>query len=164
MTLHRRYILKAILLSGPIVLAACGSKPTMPLPTTVPPTPTPAPAPTATPDAFRVKVEAVARIKLPESASDLRAEFIDARNSRAIVRFTIPAADLPLTLRLAGYKLPLTEGNAILMSHQELAWWQPRAAKVLAGGLQGETGFMRRIGVDKTDPSQYIVYLEHLEL
>ena len=161
MTLHRRYILKAILLSGPIVLAACGSKPIMPVPTTVPP----APASTATPDAFRVKVEAVARIKLPESASDLHAEFIDAQNSRAIVRFTIPAADLSLTLRMAGYKLPLSEGNAnLLMNHKELAWWQPRAAKVLAGGLQGESGFVRRIGVDKTDPLHYIVYLEHLEL
>ena len=164
MKLHRRHILKAILLAGPVVLAACGGKPNTPIAPAATNIPVAPPAPTATPDPLRAKVESLARIKLPESAQDLHAEFLSVAKRTTVVKFSIPATDLALTLRQAGYTDPLTEGNATLLPHKELAWWQPRAAKVIAGNVQGEPGFMRRIGVDKTDPKTYIVYLEHLEL
>ncbi len=164
MKLHRRHFMKAIFVGGAIMLAACGNKPTTPVATSVPDVPTAPPVPTATPDPLRAQVESLARIKLPESAHDLHAEFLTDVKRTTVVKFSIPAADLAVTLRQAGYTDSLSEGNATLLPHKNLAWWQPRTAKVIAGNVQGEPGFMRRIGVDKTDPKTYIVYLEHLEL
>ena len=160
MKLHRRHILKAMLLAGPIVLAACGGN-TAPVATRIP---VATAVPSATPDPLRAKVEALARIKLPESARDLHAEFMNEAKRTTVVKFSIPASDLTLTLRQAGYTDPLSDGNAVLLPHKDLDWWQPRSAKVIAGNVQGEPGFMRRIGVDKTNPDVFIVYLEHLEL
>ncbi len=161
---HRRHFIKGIFIGGTILLAACGNAPAAPAATSVPAATAIPPVPTATPDPLRAQVESSARIKLPESARNLHAEFLTEVKRTAIVKFSIPAADLALTLRQAGYTEPLTEGNATLLPHKELDWWQPRAAKIIAGNVQGEPGFMRRVGVDKTDPNTYIIYLEHLEL
>ena len=163
MKLHRRNILKAILLSGPVVLAACGARSSAPATA-----PTAAPiSPTATVDPLRAKVESFARITLPDSARDLQAEFMANGNKTTVVKFSIPASDLALTLRQAGYPNGVTglvNGHSTLQSHKELAWWQLQQAKSFAGDIHGESGFMRRITVDKSNPDRYVVYLEHLEL
>lgn len=166
-TLHRRQLLKAILLTGPVILAACGKAPSTPVATVAPTIVPVAPAPTATPDPLWIKVESFARITLPTSASDLHAEFMANGNNTTVVKFSIPANDLALTLQQAGYVNGiggLKDGSSSLQAHKDLPWWQLRQASAYAGDVATEPGFVRRVVVDKSDPNRYVIYLEHLEV
>ena len=166
-TLHRRQLLKAILLTGPVILAACGKAPSTPVATSAPAVPTLAPAPTATPDPLWIKGESFARLTLPTPASDLHGEFMANGNHTTGVKFSIPASDLALMLQQAGYVNGiggLKDGSSSLQAHKDLSWWQLRQASAYAGDVATEPGFVRRIVVDKSDPKQYVIYLAHLEV
>lgn len=78
--------------------------------------------------------ESFARITLPISASDLHAEFMANGNNTTVVKFSIPASDLALTLQQAGYVNGLSglkDGSSSLQAHKDLPWWQLRQSQRL---------------------------------
>jgi len=112
----------------------------------------------------RTTIEDYARIKLPQTATNIHAHTERGIDSLILLKFSLPPADMPQFLAKSGFQSGLKDGYNPLQwkePDQTNPWWTPQNATVFAGIASGQSGqFIRHIFVAQTNPTSYIVYVE----
>lgn len=119
------------------------------------------PQPTTT-----AEIESVARIDIPDTASNIRAAAGGFQDRYIHVRFDLPPADLERFLTATKYTPTLTEGGSILFQQSiepQEAWWQPHSATRFLSGRSFVDGISQTVLVDISNPALYTVYVATFE-
>ncbi len=111
----------------------------------------------------RTTIEDYARIKLPQTATNIHAHTERGIDSLILLKFSLLPAALPQFLAKSGFQSGLKDGYNPLQFNepdQTNPWWTPQNATVFAGIASGHGQFIRHIFVDQTNPTSYIIYVE----
>ncbi|SRR5260221_8004537 len=113
------------------------------------------------PSALDRKISDIIANRLPVQVSDVKHEVLSAFQSiRIYLRFTLPSEYTDEFRHKFCSKMELTDnGYNTLNNVDDIDWWRPQSAKVYSVGncYEGSTEFT--ILIDKTDSTQYIVYV-----
>lgn len=115
----------------------------------------------------REEIERFARITLCDAASDVNSYTEKEIDRFTLVKFRVPAADVDRCVRAAGYTDPLKEFTLTFGETTKIrslpAWWTPATAASPLAGEKMESGFFRKMMVDRADPARPVIYLSHYE-
>jgi hypothetical protein len=119
-------------------------------------------------DLDNATIEDYARIKLPASATNIKAFSERGQDRITYVKFDLPQSDLSDCLKAAGYSAALTPqyrpSQFDADSSEVSNWWFAKQAKVFAGAsfpaphLAGHKIMQENVLVDQTNPQLYTVY------
>jgi hypothetical protein len=115
-------------------------------------------------DLDKATIESYARIKLPNSATNIHSYSTSGKDLLILVKFELPPSDLDAFTKSIGYTNQIQVNQLSLERadpFDKAPWWDPRAAKIFAGGMIDSGSFAKMILIDKTNPNSYIIYLEH---
>lgn len=144
----------ALALVGVLALAACGDDPAAAPADDV----HSAPATAAAVD--HAEIEEFARIRIPDSASELRSSSASAIDTSLYLSFAMDGAELDAFVRDAGFQSPPEPGVRALQvgAGRELGWDTDAVSEFL-GHAEEVDGLVREVLVDLDAPDRPVIYL-----
>jgi hypothetical protein len=110
------------------------------------------------------QIQATGRFTIPKSAHDIQAHLEEFQDDALWVRFCMDPADEPDLWRssLCAGATPVLLGP-ISMRGIDRAWWTPGSAKAFEFREGEKPGAWQAVLIDRTNPAEFMVYVEVLE-
>ncbi|MCS7001236.1 MAG: hypothetical protein NZ518_00150 [Dehalococcoidia bacterium] len=109
------------------------------------------------------QIEAIARVRIPDSATEIASIAGGGVDAFVLARFTLPAEDLPLFLNGTPHTPALTETRLPPDFARPYGlkpeWWTPERAQRVRYGARSHERVFLAVAVDETTPNQVIVYI-----
>jgi len=109
------------------------------------------------------EIERVARIALPPGATDVRAAVGGFQDPWALVRFRLPADQVPRFLKGLRYPMTVNPGGSkpeYVRNDPHRPWWKPGAARHFREGRCVAPSFVQSILIDEDDPDRSVVFID----
>lgn len=123
----------------------------------------------------RQQINQIGAMRIPASATDVKARVRSWQDTLLVVRFSIPPGDLTAFLDSTGIRRPLstTEAPSAFKTEWYAPWWRPgrpvvfeagegevvRTRRDAEDGFQWEETVLQAVLIDESDPQKYIVWM-----